>query len=160
MSGISCEQADWKQVIQAASPDVVGHAVSMALAGPVPTSIQTMQSTKPITRLSPQQQSSAIQMMIAELEKEGMTREAIRKGAFVRQLDPYRMSPQEVHALVHWSGQQYPQVLARIAAHFQDQPEVLEGLLGENVVRTVANSLGGATPRTPLQPNDPSNKIH
>ncbi len=139
--------ADWRKVIQSAPPERVGHAVTMAVSGTVPQACVEPHLGCAITGLTPQQQSSAIQMIIAELEKEGFNRETIRQGTFVRELDPYRMSSQEINALVYWTGQQHPQVLARIAACFQEEPEVLQGLLGDRVMMAVASSLGASAPQ-------------
>ncbi len=135
----------WEQVIQAAPPEVIGYAVTMALAESIPEAWLVPGQVRPMTRLTPQQQSSLIQMVVSELEKEGFNRQDIIQAAFIWQLDPYRMSPHDINALLQWSAQQHPQVLARVATHFQEQPDILEALLGERVMRMVISSLGGAT---------------
>lgn len=138
---------DWRDVIRAASPKQVAQAVTMASSQPVPRAWQDSPLGRHITRLKLGQQSSLIQMVIWELEREGVDRQTISRQTFVRQLDPDRMSPQEINTLIDGAGQSYPQVLARIAARYHEQPEMLEGLLGERILAAVVNSLGGTGPR-------------
>ncbi len=131
-------QRDWREVIRATPPERVGYAVTMAVSGSAP---RDPQPPRPMNWLTPQQQSDVIQMVLSELEKEGLDRQEISQRAFVCPLDPYRMSPQEMTALLRWTQQQRPQVLARVAACYYEQPEVLSSLLGESTLMKVVSSL-------------------
>ncbi len=100
----------------------------------------------PITQLSPQQQSNLIATVLWELEKEGVDRRTISRAAGVQNLDPFRMLPQNIDALLHWVREQHPQVLGRVAADYQEEPEALRCLLGERILKIVVTSLGGFRP--------------
>ncbi len=138
-------QRDWQQVLEAAPSEHVAEAVMMAACEPVSQRLVNAQADRPITQLPPQQRSSAIQTVIAELRNEGCDRERIAQQARVPELDPFRMHPLDVNSLLHWTQHEHPQVLARVAARYQGQPQVLQALLGDRVLKAVVKSLKGSS---------------
>lgn len=98
--------------------------------------------TDPFGSLQPPQRQGLAQSLLGELTRRGLGQQDIQRGAGVGNLDPNRMSPQELAALAQYTQRNQPKAFGRVAAEHQDQPDLLGSLLGNKAVQALAIGLG------------------
>jgi hypothetical protein len=98
--------------------------------------------TDPFGALRPEQRTGLAQTLLSELFRRGLGQNEVSRGAGVRTLDPTRMSPEEVAALAQWIQRNHPKAFGRVAAQYQDQPDILSRLLGNKALMMAAAALG------------------
>src|SRR5207249_7470178 len=81
--------------------------------------------TDPLGALAPGQRSSVAQTLISMLMRRGVDPTTITQSAGVPNLDPRRLSPQDLASLLQWTQQNHPQALGEVATQYQSQPDIL-----------------------------------
>ena len=88
------------------------------------------------------QRSGLAQSVLGELFRRGLGQQQISRGAGVSTLDPNRMSPGELARLLQWTQRDQPKAFGRVAAQYQDKPDILSSLLGNKALMLMAAGLG------------------
>lgn len=138
---------NWNQMVGAAPPDQFGRAAYNAIQQVDPQDYQQhvtpgMGGTDPLGALAPQQRSGLAQSIIGELMRRGMGQQDIAQGAGLSNLNPNNMSPLDLSSLLQFTHQNQPKAYGRVASQYQNQPDILHGLLGNPALMSIAASLG------------------
>jgi hypothetical protein len=138
---------DWNQMVGAAPPERFGRATYDAIQEVDPDEYRRhtqpgVDGTDPFGALQPERRKGLAESLLGELFRRGLGREEIRQGAGVQQLDPERMSPEELAAVAQWTQQQHPKAFGRVAAQHQDKPDLLQSLLGNKALLLALGGIG------------------
>ena len=126
---------DWNQMVGGAPPERFGRASYDAMRQVDPR--EYYEHTQPgVGGTDP------FGALLDVLLNRGIDRRQIMQGAGVRDLDPERMSPQDLAALAQWAQQHHPQAFGYAAAQYQQQPDILSSLLGNKALMVAAAALG------------------
>ncbi len=125
-----------------AAPEHVAQATTDALSQLNPQDYQNhFQQNQPIGNLAPQQQSGLAQTLISALLNRGVNRNQLQQNAGVSTLNPSQMSPQEIASLLQYAQQNHPQALGQVASQYQNQPDILHSILGNQAIMSIATNL-------------------
>lgn len=138
---------DWNQMVGAAPPEQFGRATYDAIREVDPDEYNRhvtpgADGTDPLGALAPQQRSGLAQTLIGELMRRGMGQQDIAQGAGLSGLNPNNMSPNDLASLLQFVQQKEPKAYGRVAAQYKDQPDILQSLLGNKALMSVAMSIG------------------
>ncbi len=138
---------EWNQMVGAAPREQFGRAAYDAVRQVDPQEYYRhtqpgVDGTDPYGALPPQQRSSVGQSMLGELFRRGLGQDDISRGAGVQNLDPSRMSPEDLARVSQWTQQNHPKAYGRVAAEYQDKPDILSSLLGNKALMAMAVGLG------------------
>jgi len=100
--------------------------------------------TDPFGSLMPHQQSSLAQGLLGALFNRGVDQQQVTQGAGINNLDPSRMSPQELAMLAQWMQRNHPEALGQAASQFQSQPDLLSSLMGNKGLLALGAVLGAS----------------
>jgi len=98
--------------------------------------------TDPFGALSGAMRSGLAQNLLGSLFNRGVGQQQISQGAGVSTLDPSKMSPQDLAALAQWIKQNHPEAMGQVAQQYQQQPDILQSLLGNKALMLLAAGLG------------------
>ena len=138
---------DWNQMVGAAPPERFGRATYDAVRQVDPQAYYRhtqpgVDGTDPFGALPQVERAGLVQTLLGELFRRGLGQQDISRGAGLRTLDPNRMSPQEVAALAQWIQQNHPKAFGRVAAQYQDKPDILSSLLGNRALMMILAGIG------------------
>ncbi len=139
---------DLQNVIKAIPPEVLSQAASAALRQ-VPSqeyhdhAEPGVGGTDPIGSLGPQLIAAVAQALIGNLMNRGVSQSQIQSVPNVGTTNPASMSSLALSALMQWSQQNHPDALAQVVAQFQNDPNVIESLLGNQALQQMAIQMGG-----------------
>jgi hypothetical protein len=138
---------DWNQMVGAAPPERFGRATYDAIRQVDPQDYYNhtqpgVGGTDPFGGLVPQERTGLAQSILGELLRRGLGQQEISRGAGLGTLDPERMSPQDLASLAQWTQRSQPKAFGRVAAQYQDQPDTLSSLLGNEALMSTLASLG------------------
>jgi hypothetical protein len=138
---------DWNQMVGAAPAERFGRATYDAIRQVEPEEYYRhtqpgVGGTDPFGALAPQQQTGLAQSILGELFRRGIGQQEISRGAGLENLDPGHMSAQDLASLTQWVQRDQPKVFGRVAAEYQDQPDILSSLLGNKALMGALMSIG------------------
>jgi hypothetical protein len=143
------DYSDWNQMVGSAPPERFGRATydSIRQVDPQEYYRHTQpgtDGTDPLGDLPPPQRTSLVQSVLGELFRRGLGRQEISRGARVPEadLDPSRMSPQELASLLQWAQREHPKAFGRVAAQHKDNPDLIERLLGNKALMMTVAAVG------------------
>jgi hypothetical protein len=141
---------DWNQMVGAAPPEQFGRSVYSAISQVDPNEyaqhIQPgVNGTDPLGQLPPQQRTGLAQTVLGELTRRGMDPGQIAGvigGSGLSGLNTGNVNPQDLASLLQWTQQNQPKAFGRVATQYQDQPNVLQSLLGNKALMMAAGAIG------------------
>jgi hypothetical protein len=139
----------WNQSAGSAPADQFGRAVFDAIRQvPQREYYQHTQpgvgGTDPFGALAPPQRSDVIGTLLSMIMNRGVSQQQVMQGAGLSTLDPRQMSPDQMAALAQWAQQNHPQAFGYTAAQYQQQPNILASLLGNEVLMKAVATLGAS----------------
>jgi hypothetical protein len=176
-SGQPVNYDDWNQMVGSAPPEQFGRAAYGAIRNADPEEyrqhvVPGYGNTDPLGSLPQTQRSSLAQSLLGELTRRGMDTGQVARNSGVTTLDPRQMSPNDLAGLLSWTQQNEPKAFGRVASQYQDQPNILQALLGNPALMSMLTSLGaqllsgfgqrGQAPQMPEQQmprNIPDNSV-
>ena len=138
---------DWNQMVGSAPPERFGRATYDAIRQVDPREYYEhtqpgVGGTDPFGMLPTDRRSNLAQSLLGELARRGLGQQDIARNVGLRQVDPSRMSPQELAALAQWAQQNQPKAFGRVAAQHQNDPDVLSSLLGNRALQALLGNMG------------------
>jgi len=138
---------DWNQMVGAAPQEKFGRAVYESVRQVDPQEyarhIQPgVDGTDPLGSLMPQQRGGLMQTVLGELTRRGVGQQDISQGAGLQGIDPNSMSPQEAAQLLQWTQQNHPKAYGRVATQYQNEPNILQSLMGNKALMMALGSIG------------------
>ena len=138
---------NWNEMVGSAPPERFGRSVydSVRQADPREYYEHTQPGyggTDPFGSLQPQQRGGLAQSMIGELMRRGLGMDQIMGGAGLRTNDPYGMDANDLASLSQWTQQNHPQAFGRVAAQYQQEPGMLQSLLGNKALMAAVAGIG------------------
>jgi len=138
---------NWNQMVGAAPPERFGRSTYDAIRQVEPQAYYEHTQpgyggTDPFGSLQPQQRGGLAQSMLGELMRRGLGMDQIMGGAGLRTSDPNRMSPDDLAALSQWTQREHPKAFGRVAAQYQQEPGILQSLLGNKALMMAAAGIG------------------
>ncbi|HEV2122062.1 MAG TPA: hypothetical protein VGW38_04705 [Chloroflexota bacterium] len=143
------DYSDWNQMVGAAPPERFGRATYDAVRQVDSQEYYRhtqpgVDGTDPLGELPAPRRTSLVQSVLGELFRRGLGRQEISQGARVPEpdLDPSRMSPQELASLLQWVQREHPKAFGRVAAQHKEEPDLLERLLGNKALMMTVAAVG------------------
>lgn len=138
---------DWNQMVGAAPPEQFGRATYDSITQVDPDEYSRhvtpgVDGTDPIGSLAPQQRTGLAQTLLGELMRRGMGKQDIAQGAGLSDVNPNNMSPMDLASLLQFVQRKEPKAYGRVAAQYQDQPDILQSLLGNKALMSIAATIG------------------
>ena len=137
----------WNGMVAAAPPERFGRATFDAVRQADPQEYYRhtqpgVDGTDPFGMLSGGQRQGLVGTLLQNLLGRGLGQDQIMRGAGVGTLDPSRMSPADIAAVVQWAQRNQPQAFGYTAAQYRDDPNILQALLGNKALMMAAAALG------------------
>jgi hypothetical protein len=138
---------EWNQMVGAAPPERFGRATYDAVRQVDQQEYYRhtqpgIDGTDPLGSLPQTERSGLAQTLLSQLFNRGVDQQQVMRGAGVQNLDPSRMSPQELAALAQWTQRNHHQAFGYTAAQYQDKPDILSSLLGNKALMMAVAALG------------------
>jgi len=121
-------------------------------------------NTDPLGGLADGHRVGLAQSLIGALLGQGLDQSQISRAAGLSNLDPQRITPHELAGLAQYMQREQPEALARAASDHQNEPGLLESLLGNKALLALAAGLGAkyladrvGSQGQPAQPNQQPN---
>lgn len=139
---------NWNEMVGSAPREKFGRAAYDAIRQVDPNEYREhvtpgLGGTDPLGALQGGQRSGLAQALIGELTRRGLGQQDIAQGAGLQSLDPQNMGSNDLANLLQYTQQQQPKAYGRVAAQYQDQPDVLQGLLGNKALMGLVTGIGG-----------------
>src|SRR5689334_10888025 len=140
-------QGDWSQAVGQATPEQFGRAAYGAITQVPPEEYQQHVTpgaggTDPIGQLPQAQRSDLASTILNILGNRGIDLSSIAQSAGLGTLNPSQMSPGDLSGLLQWTQQNHPQAFGYAASQYQNQPNILQALLGNPALMSMLGSLG------------------
>ncbi|MFN8557923.1 MAG: hypothetical protein U0531_11480 [Dehalococcoidia bacterium] len=137
----------WNEMVGSAPPERFGRAGYDAIRQVDPREYYEhtqpgVGGSDPFGALQEPQRKGLAQSILGELFRRGLGRDEISRGAGVGNLDPDRMSPSDLAAVTQWMQREQPKAFGRVAAQYQDQPNILQSLLGNKALMLLLGGIG------------------
>ncbi len=94
------------------------------------------------SNITENQQIGLAQTVLEELAKVGLNSSAVSERTDVMDLDPWHMRGQDLLRILEWSRQNRPDVLVNMVLRWQNQPNVVASLLGNQGWSNLEAKLG------------------
>jgi len=138
---------DWNEMVGAAPPDRFGRSTVEAVRQIDPQDYYRhtqpgVDGTDPLGTLPSPQRSGLAESLLGALLGGGLGQQDIMRNTGIRNLDPNRMSPDELAALAQWTQQNRPDAFGQVAQQYRDQPDLLSSLLGNKVLMAALMGIG------------------
>lgn len=145
--GSQIDPNQWNQTVGSIPQEQFGQAAAQAVGGIDPRSYHThitpgVGGTNPLGQLAPQQQTGLAQSILSALLSHGLNPGQIGQQAGVGQINPGQMSPGDLAGLLRWLQQNHPGALGSVASQYQNQPNMLQAILGNPALMSTIVSLG------------------
>src|SRR4051794_7547952 len=139
---------NWNEMVGSAPPDKFGHAVTNAVQQIDPQEYyQHVQpgagGTDPLGSLGQGQLGGVVGSLLGALGQRGVNPSSIGQATGLGNINPNNMNPQDAAALLQYVQQNHPQALGQVAQQYQNQPNILQGLLGNKALMLAAGAIGG-----------------
>jgi len=118
--------------IRQVDPDEYNEHVTPGLGG-----------TDPLGSLNQGQRGGLLQTIFGELTRRGVPQQEVVRNAGLGSLDPNNVSPNDLGSLLGNLQRENPKVYGRVAAEYQDQPDILQSLLGNKALLGLVTGIGG-----------------
>ena len=99
--------------------------------------------TDPLGSLRPEQRGGLLETIFGELTRRGVSPQEEIRNAGIGSLNPNNVSPNDLAGLLGHLQRDNPKVYGRVAAEYQDQPDVLQSLLGNKALMGLVTGIGG-----------------
>ena len=138
---------NWNQMVGSAPPDQFGRAVYGSIRQVDPQEYyQHIQpgvgGTDPLGALPQPQRASLAQSLFNVLSQRGYDPNDVAYQVGARTTDPYNMSPNDLASLLQWTHQNQPQAFGYVASQYQNQPDILSSLLGNQALMSALGAIG------------------
>ena len=138
---------DWNQMVGAAPREKFQGAATQAVRQLNPQEYYDhtqsgVGDTDPLGSLASGQRAGLAQTLIGALLGQGLGQSEISRAAGLSNLDPQQMTPHELAGLAQYMQREQPDALAQAAADNQNEPGLLESLLGNKALLALAAGLG------------------
>ncbi|MFL5733001.1 MAG: hypothetical protein ACJ78Q_07340 [Chloroflexia bacterium] len=141
---------NWNQMVGAAPPDHFRQSVTNAMSQIDPNEYaQHIQpgvgGTNPLGQLAPHQRTGLAQSVLGELTQRGMDPSQIvgmLGGGGLSGLNTGNVSAQDLAGLLQYTQQNHPQAMGNVATQYQNQPNILQSLLGNKALMAAAGAVG------------------
>ncbi len=135
---------EWNRTVGSVPPGQFRQASYEAINGMDRQAYMNHVQAVPFGNFAPQQQSGLAQTIISALLNHGANQQTLQQYAGVNTLDPNQMSPQQIAALLQYAHQNQPQALAQVASQYQNQPDLLHSILGNQGLTSIIENLAGS----------------
>ena len=137
----------WNEMVGSAPPERFGRAAYNEVRQLDPQDYYRhtqpgVDGSDPFGALSGGQRQGLVQSLLSMLFNRGVRQDDIMRGTGLGTLDPNRMSPAEIAALAQWTQRNHPQAFGYTAAQYQNEPNLLQALLGNKALMAMAAGLG------------------
>ncbi|MFN8497304.1 MAG: hypothetical protein U0641_05555 [Anaerolineae bacterium] len=137
---------NWNQAIGSAPPQQIQQAVSQAARQVNPQDYYQhtqpgVGGTDPLGQIPQQQRGGLAQSLLGALFGSGVSQQQVQQvvgGA----VNPNNMTPEQLAALAQWMQQNHPEALGQAAAQNQNNPDILQSLLGNKLLMLAVAGLG------------------
>lgn len=138
---------NWNEMVGAAPRDQFSRAISEASREIDPDDYYRhtqpgVDGTDPLGGLTSAARGGLASSLLGALLGSGASQSEVGRVMGNAPLDPNRMTPDQLAQLAQYAQRNHPDALARVAAENQDNPGLLEGLLGNKWLLTAAAILG------------------
>ena len=138
---------NWNEMVGAAPREQVYGAAAQAVSQMDPQEYYNhtqpgVGGTDPLGMLGQGQRAGLAQSLLGALMGRGLGQSQIGQQTGLSNLDPNHMSPQDLAALAQYMQRQHPEALADAASQHQQDPGLLESLLGNKALLMMAAGLG------------------
>lgn len=138
---------NWDQAVGAAPPHQVQQAVSQAARQINPQDYYQhtqpgVGGTDPLGQLPAQQRGGLVQSILGALTGSGVSQQQVQSALGGGNINPNTMSPDQLAALMQWMQQNHPEALGQVAAQNQNNPDLLQSLLGNKMLMLAVAGLG------------------
>ncbi len=139
--------SDWNQMVGSAPPGQFQQHAYNAIQQVSPEEYYQhtqpgVMGTDPFGSLPQPQQQGLGQSLLGALLGTGAQPQQVIGGGYGQQFDPNNLSPQQMAAMAQYLHQNNPQALGQVASQYQNQPDMLQSLLGNKALMAVAAGLG------------------
>jgi hypothetical protein len=140
---------DWNQMVGSAPPEKFGRAAFDSVRKVDPRDYYEhtqpgVGGTDPFGSLGGGLLGQVAGSLLGNLFNRGLDQQQVMRDAGVQQLDPNRMSPGDLAQLAQWAQRNHPQAFGYTASQYQNQPNVLQALLGNKALMGMLTQLGSA----------------
>lgn len=118
--------------IRQVNPDEYAEHVTPGLGG-----------TDPLGSLTSGQRGGLLETIFGELTRRGVSPQEEVRNAGIGSLDPRNVSPDDLAGLLGHLQRDNPKVYGRVAAEYQDKPDILQSLLGNKALMGLVAGIGG-----------------
>ena len=139
---------DWNQMVGSAPKDKFGRAVYDSIRQVDPDEYVEhvtpgLGGTDPLGSLTSGQRGGLLETIFGELTRRGIQPQEVARDAGIGSLDPRNVSPDDLAGLLGTLQRENPKVYGRVAAEYQDQPDILQSLLGNKALMGLITGIGG-----------------
>jgi len=138
---------NWNEMVGSAPPEKFGRSVYDSVRQVDPREYREhtqpgLGGTDPFGSLAPQQRGGLAQSMLGELARRGLGMDQIMSGAGLGTSDPNSMSSNDLASLSQWTQQNHPKAYGRVATQYQQEPGMLQSLLGNKALMAAVAGIG------------------
>jgi len=138
---------DWNQMVGAAPPDQFNSHATNAVRQLDPQeyyqhSQPGVGGTDPFGQIAGGERTGLAQSILGALLGRGVNQSEISRGTGINQLDPNRLSPDQLAQLAQWTQRNHPEAMGQVASQYQDKPDLLSSLLGNKALMMILAGLG------------------
>jgi len=138
---------NWNEMVGSAPSHQFGQAVHQSVSQMDPQEYYNhiqpgVGGTDPLGQLAPQQRGGLMQSVLGALGGGGGALGALQQATGIGNMDPHSMSPQDAASVLQWTHQNQPQVFGQVAQQYQNEPNMLQSLLGNKALMTAAGAIG------------------
>lgn len=139
---------NWNQMVGSAPKEKFGRAVYDSIRQVNPDEYYEhvtpgLGGTDPLGSLSQGQRGGLLQTIFGELTRRGVPQQEVVRNAGLGSLNPNNVSPNDLAGLLGNLQRENPKVYGRVAAEYQDQPDILQSLLGNKALMGIVTGIGG-----------------
>jgi len=147
-AGISPDQlSELHQVLGSVPPQQLGGAVTQAIQQ-VPAGEYAQHTepgtggTDPFGALGGGQLAGLASTILSALASKGISATQVSQQTGTGPVTGGQITPEQMAAIAQWVQQNHPEVLGKVAQHYQQQPDILHSLLGNKALMATAALLG------------------
>ena len=146
---------NWNEMVGSAPAHQFGQAVQQSIGQIDPEEYANhiqpgVGGTDPLGELAPQQRGGLMQSVLGALGSSGGLG-ALQQATGLPNIDPHNMSTQDAANVLQWTHQNQPQVFGQVAQQYQNQPNILQSVLGNKVLMSAAGAIGANLLSSQLQ---------
>ncbi len=136
------QRQQWNQHMNSVPPGQFNQAVTQQVQQMDPQEYQNHMQTQPVQNLPQNQMVGLAQSLLSSLFNQGASQQQIQQQTGIPNLDPSRLTPQQISQLLQYAQQNHPQAMGQVATQYKNQPDVLHTILGNKALLGAAAALG------------------